>query len=191
MPLQQPLPLPSTPPPADALEIACFEVSPSGRILAACERARAYLGQYGTGVGMRFRPVPWSAFAAALARATRPTAPQASVMRCRTVDLRGEVQLNVLPFQQDRLRVVLFLPHLQQRSVAAIAVRLTAREKSVLDLAAAGLRRDRIAHALGIALPTVDMHCRNIRKKLGAGTMSAAVAVAARQGLLEPEGQGV
>jgi DNA-binding CsgD family transcriptional regulator len=55
----------------------------------------------------------------------------------------------------------------------------------VLELAASGLRRDRIAHRLNISLPTVDMHSRNLRRKLSVMTTVEAVAVAIKMRLLE------
>ena len=61
---------------------------------------------------------------------------------------------------------------------------LTPRERDVLAAFAAGLRRDRVAHRLGITLPTVDLHAANLRRKLGARTVSEAVAKGYRYRLL-------
>lgn len=72
----------------------------------------------------------------------------------------------------------------EKRGVATSLPTLTPRETSVLELAASGLRRDMIAHRLNISLSTVDLHCRNIRKKLSARTTSEAVAIATDQGLI-------
>ncbi|MEJ8561891.1 helix-turn-helix transcriptional regulator [Yoonia sp. GPGPB17] len=55
---------------------------------------------------------------------------------------------------------------------------LTPREKDVVRLAARGLRRDRMAHALGISVATIDLHCANLRHKLNARTTAEAVAKA-------------
>ncbi|MFZ5749040.1 MAG: helix-turn-helix transcriptional regulator [Pseudomonadota bacterium] len=61
---------------------------------------------------------------------------------------------------------------------------LTVRERDVLALHARGMRRDRIAHRLGITLPTVDLHTANLRRKLKAQTIAEAVAKGYRFGLL-------
>ena len=55
---------------------------------------------------------------------------------------------------------------------------LTPRERDILFLAAKGLRRDRMAHALGVSIATVDLHCAGLRRKMGAKTTSQAVAKA-------------
>lgn len=61
---------------------------------------------------------------------------------------------------------------------------LSPREKDVLGALSQGLRRDRIAERFSIALPTVDHHCANIRRKLDAPTLAAAVARGYRYGFL-------
>lgn len=55
---------------------------------------------------------------------------------------------------------------------------LSPREMDVLLLATKGLRRDRMAHVLGISVATVDLHCGNLRKKMRAKTTPEAVAKA-------------
>lgn len=60
---------------------------------------------------------------------------------------------------------------------------LSPREKDVLSCFADGLQRDRTAEFLGISTNTVDLHSRNLRKKLGAATLPEAVAKAYRYGL--------
>lgn len=70
----------------------------------------------------------------------------------------------------DRLR-----PHHSRRAFG-IQDRLTPRERDVLGAYARGLRRDRVAHELGVALVTVDLHTRNLRRKLRAQTIAEAVA---------------
>ena len=52
---------------------------------------------------------------------------------------------------------------------------LTAREAEVMLLLAAGNRVPEIAHALGLAVVTVDLHLRNARTKLGARTRDQAL----------------
>jgi len=164
--------------------IACLDVSPEGRILTTCSVARAFLKSSEESVLGHFFSEPRSAFVAALQAAMCTVSPRASVLRCLDRQRRSFVQINVLPFQRERIRIILFLPKQTPESRVQSSVVLTEREQAVLELSASGLRRDRIAFVLGIALPTVDMHSRNIRKKLGASTMSAAVANATQQGLL-------
>jgi pimeloyl-ACP methyl ester carboxylesterase/DNA-binding CsgD family transcriptional regulator len=69
------------------------------------------------------------------------------------------------------------------RGVAA-AVALSAREREVLALVAQGLNDREIASQLIVSPHTVHRHVANIRHKLGRGSRSAAVAEAARLGLL-------
>jgi pimeloyl-ACP methyl ester carboxylesterase/DNA-binding CsgD family transcriptional regulator len=61
---------------------------------------------------------------------------------------------------------------------------LTEREREVLTLVARGLRDPEIAEQLVLSHHTVHRHVANIRRKLGRGSRSAAVAEAARLGLL-------
>jgi DNA-binding CsgD family transcriptional regulator len=61
---------------------------------------------------------------------------------------------------------------------------LTSREYDCLAHIADGLRTADIAHCLGIAETTVEMHLRNARSRLGAKTRDQAVAIAIRQGLI-------
>jgi pimeloyl-ACP methyl ester carboxylesterase/DNA-binding CsgD family transcriptional regulator len=64
------------------------------------------------------------------------------------------------------------------------AVLLSGREREVLALVASGLSDREIAEQLVLSQHTVHRHVANIRHKLGRGTRSAAVAEAARLGLL-------
>lgn len=54
---------------------------------------------------------------------------------------------------------------------------LTTREKACLDLLSSGLRTKAIAHELGLAPVTVELHLRNARNKLGAATRDQALAL--------------
>jgi DNA-binding CsgD family transcriptional regulator len=63
-------------------------------------------------------------------------------------------------------------------------VRLSAREREVLALVAHGLNDREIATQLVLSPHTVHRHVANIRHKLGRGSRTAAVAEAARLGLL-------
>ncbi len=64
------------------------------------------------------------------------------------------------------------------------AVLLSGREREVLALVARGLSDREIAEQLVLSPHTVHRHVANIRHKLGHGSRSAAVAEAARLGLL-------
>jgi DNA-binding CsgD family transcriptional regulator len=64
------------------------------------------------------------------------------------------------------------------------AVSLSAREREVLVLIASGLSDQEIAEQLILSQHTVHRHAANIRQKLGRSTRTAAVAEAARLGLL-------
>jgi pimeloyl-ACP methyl ester carboxylesterase/DNA-binding CsgD family transcriptional regulator len=63
-------------------------------------------------------------------------------------------------------------------------VMLSAREREVLALVAQGLNDREIAGQLVVSPHTVHRHVANIRNKLGRGSRTAAVAEAARLGLL-------
>jgi DNA-binding CsgD family transcriptional regulator len=64
------------------------------------------------------------------------------------------------------------------------AVLLSTREREVLALVAMGLSDREIAEQLIVSHHTVHRHVANIRNKLGRGSRTAAVAEAARLGLL-------
>jgi len=64
------------------------------------------------------------------------------------------------------------------------AVLLSGREREVLALVASGLSDQEIADQLVVSYHTVHRHVANIRHKLGRGSRTAAVAEAARLGLL-------
>lgn len=61
---------------------------------------------------------------------------------------------------------------------------LSPREHDCLAYVADGLRTADIAHCLGIAETTVEMHLRNARARLGAKTRDEAVALAVRAELI-------
>jgi ATP/maltotriose-dependent transcriptional regulator MalT len=61
---------------------------------------------------------------------------------------------------------------------------LSAREREVLMLVANGLSDREIAEQLVVSPHTVHRHVANIRRKLGRTSRTAAVAEAARLGLL-------
>lgn len=63
-------------------------------------------------------------------------------------------------------------------------VKLTPRQRQVLDLIAAGATDNRISFELGISAQTVSNHVQAIRHKLGAHSRSHAIALAAQLGLI-------
>jgi DNA-binding CsgD family transcriptional regulator len=69
-------------------------------------------------------------------------------------------------------------------SVQRPATRLTAREREVLALVAAGISNKGIARELQVSPNTVKFHIAGILDKLGAATRAEAVAAALRRGEL-------
>ena len=70
------------------------------------------------------------------------------------------------------------------RAASATAALLSAREREVLALIANGLSDQEVAEQLVVSPHTVHRHVANIRTKLGRSSRTAAVAEAARLGLL-------
>ncbi|MEJ1999116.1 MAG: helix-turn-helix transcriptional regulator [Maritimibacter sp.] len=160
-----------------------LDVAPNGRILDLDPSARPFVEDVARQSDV-FLIKPERAFLTALRDADHPADPVPTVLYPEGVGTRTLRQVNVLPFRPGRIRIVLFAePHQEPPPVAP--PHLTPRERAVLGLLAAGLRRDRIAWELNISLPTVDMHARNLRQKLNALTTSAAVANAARYGIIQ------
>lgn len=160
-----------------------LDLAHDGRILFADTTARRIVGPAIRESGI-FVVEPRTTFFAALARAADGTCPAPSVLRPEDHQSGPVTQVNILPLEGQRIRVVLFIQPRAAPEPAPAAPTLTAREHDVLELLAGGLRRDRIAWQLGISLPTVDLHARNLRRKLSALTTSEAVACAIRIGLL-------
>jgi pimeloyl-ACP methyl ester carboxylesterase/DNA-binding CsgD family transcriptional regulator len=71
-----------------------------------------------------------------------------------------------------------------RRGAEPAAALLSGREREVLALVASGLSDQEIAEQLVLSPHTVHRHVANIRHKLGRGSRTAAVAEAARLGLL-------
>lgn len=61
--------------------------------------------------------------------------------------------------------------------------RLSTRERQVLGLLASGQRSATIAQTLNISVATVDVHRRNIKKKLGLNSVAALTRYAIKQGI--------
>jgi DNA-binding NarL/FixJ family response regulator len=66
----------------------------------------------------------------------------------------------------------------------AQGVALTAREREVLALLAAGASNKAIARALGVSVHTAKFHVASLTEKLGASGRLEAVAIALRTGLI-------
>lgn len=67
------------------------------------------------------------------------------------------------------------------------AEELTERERGVLSLLVAGRRDKEIAAALGLRMPTVKTHLRNILAKLGVSSRSQAILAALESGIVHPD----
>lgn len=66
-------------------------------------------------------------------------------------------------------------------------LRLTAREREVLDRIGEGLKADEVALSLGIQKATVYTHVRNAITKLGVTSRTQAVALVTRYRFLDPD----
>lgn len=66
-------------------------------------------------------------------------------------------------------------------------LRLTAREREILDLIGEGLKAQEVAERLGIEKATVYTHVRNAITKLGVTSRTQAVALVTRYGFLDPD----
>lgn len=66
------------------------------------------------------------------------------------------------------------------------AVRLGRREREVLRLVAQGQRSPAIAETLHVSTATVDVHRRNIMRKLGLHTVADLTRYAVREGIVPP-----
>ena len=180
---------------SEAIEVACLDVDPAGRVLSCDQTANRFLKETGhLAADHTLAPlVPGKQLNTAIAAANDPTDPRATVLPVHALQAAQITQINVLPFLPNRVRVILFLKHGQTQRTSAPEQMpqadnipsLSPRETAVLRLAAAGMRRDRIAHQLNISLPTVDLHCRNFRRKLSARTTLEAIAIATGIGLLD------
>ncbi|MBS0393617.1 MAG: response regulator transcription factor [Proteobacteria bacterium] len=73
---------------------------------------------------------------------------------------------------------------LSHQSAEAEAPRLAPREREVLKLIAEGARSPAIAEQLQIAVATVEVHRRNIMRKLGLRTVAELTRYAVREGIV-------
>ena len=72
----------------------------------------------------------------------------------------------------------------EEEAREAEGVALTAREREVLALLAAGASNKTIARALGVSVHTAKFHVASLTEKLGASGRLEAVAIALRTGLI-------
>jgi two-component system, NarL family, nitrate/nitrite response regulator NarL len=85
------------------------------------------------------------------------------------------------------------LSHIAQQAVvhqmpgAAEAVRMTKREREIMNLIAEGLSNKEIAQQLNIATYTVKSHVHNILEKLALHSRLQIAAYTHRAGVLSPE----
>jgi DNA-binding NarL/FixJ family response regulator len=89
---------------------------------------------------------------------------------------------------QDAVSRVL-AAHWRRASLAAGPAQLSAREREVLGLLAAGLANKEIARRLSISLRTVEGHLGNVFGKLGVGSRTEAVLYALEHRLLVGTGR--
>lgn len=90
-------------------------------------------------------------------------------------------------FAPDALAKV--VRHLSHRDDAPSELRLSVRELEVLELLATGASTEHMATALFVSVHTIRSHVRHILEKLGAHSKLEAVAIALREGLVQPGGQ--
>jgi DNA-binding NarL/FixJ family response regulator len=67
---------------------------------------------------------------------------------------------------------------------AVASLRLTARERQILQLTAEGKSRKEVAHALGISEKTVAFHKDNLKRKLGLRSTAGLTRYALDEGLI-------
>jgi DNA-binding NarL/FixJ family response regulator len=97
----------------------------------------------------------------------------------RAMDLLGELKAEI-----EIVRAKTLLDSLRGQAAAPADSPLTTRETEVLKLVAAGLSNQTIAEQLFVSEHTIHRHVANILNKLSVSSRAAAVAQAARRGLL-------
>ena len=97
----------------------------------------------------------------------------------RAMDLLGELKAEI-----EMVRAKTLLDSLGSQSPKAADSPLSTRETEVLKLVAAGLNNQTIAEQLFLSEHTIHRHVANILNKLSVSSRAAAVAQAARRGLL-------
>jgi DNA-binding NarL/FixJ family response regulator len=112
-----------------------------------------------------------------LAARGRPDAAREEAQRA--LDLLGELKAEI-----ELVRAKTLLDSLRPHAASPPDSPLTTRETEVLKLVAAGLNNQAIAEQLFLSEHTVHRHVANILNKLSVSSRAAAVAQAARRGLL-------
>ena len=136
-----------------------------------------------------------TAFSRAIATATDPDSARGGMMdlpRARACDGRiiPRIRLNFLPQTIGGRKVMVILTAESGDRLHDLldcpedTIQLTRRERDVLHGLINGRRRDQLAHDLDVAVPTIDLHSTNLRRKLGARTLAEAVAIALKCGLV-------
>ncbi len=97
----------------------------------------------------------------------------------RAMDLLGELKAEI-----EMVRAKTLLDSLRSQAATTADSPLSTRETEVLKLVAAGLNNQTIAEQLFLSEHTVHRHVANILNKLSVSSRAAAVAQAARRGLL-------
>lgn len=144
---------------------------------------------------LRVRGRGQSGFRTAAGKATLANKSQASAidlaqMRGADGRLIPRLRLNFLPRNEGGRRVLVIATSAADAALTGFfsnpeeRIRLTARERDVLHGIMRGRRRDQLAHDLDLAVPTVDLHSTNLRRKLGARTVAEAIAIALQMGLV-------
>ncbi|OOY24943.1 hypothetical protein BMI91_00425 [Thioclava sediminum] len=111
-------------------------------------------------------------------------------MRATDGRIIPKLRLNLLPRTDGGRKVWVIATSEEEDGIRNLVaaprekMRLTPRERDVLQGIIRGRRRDQLANDLDIAIPTVDLHSANLRRKLGARTIAEAVAIALQFGLM-------
>jgi DNA-binding NarL/FixJ family response regulator len=77
-------------------------------------------------------------------------------------------------------------PHEQPRANLPIEIKLTPREREVLELLSQGFTTKQICNQLNLSLRTVNMHIANLKSKLNAETSAQSVGRATALGYCRP-----
>jgi two-component system NarL family response regulator len=109
------------------------------------------------------------------------TKAQAGVELLRAIDAVGRNRSYLCPDATEAVKEAMF-GHSGDK--LAPGARLGARELQVLQLVADGLTSQQIADRLGIALSTVEVHRRNIMRKLGVDSVAGLTRYAIRNGIV-------
>lgn len=177
-----------------------FELDHEGRLLRMNGMAEALVNLHPLLVlnfrrELRSRGATQQGFRQAIGRAVDAVKSEAGLIdlpQMRATDGRiiPRLRLNLLPRTDGGRRVLVIVTSEEEAGLRDLVdspqekILLTPREQDVLHGLIRGRRRDQLAHDLNVAIPTVDLHSANLRRKLGARTIAEAVAIALKLGLL-------